>query len=223
MKEKHWIYGIENVIFDLGGVVITLDRDAAVRELQKLGLKEADEMLGLYRQEEPFLGLETGEKTTARFFDEIRAKCPGATDFQIQQAFNSFLIEIPGKRLEMLRRMRLAGFRTFVLSNTNPVMYNSWIARAFRAEGGTVNDYFDGIVVSFQELTCKPDPVIFERVVQRYGLEPRTTLMLDDSDANCRAAASVGLHALKVGSTPDDDMLAICDLLLESRQQLLDE
>ncbi len=33
--------------------------------------------------------------------------------------------------------------------------------------------------------------------------------MLDDSQANCEAARSVGLQAIKIGSTPDDDMLAV--------------
>ena len=41
--------------------------------------------------------------------------------------------------------------------------------------------------------------------------------MLDDSDANCRAAAEVGLHALRVGKGEGDDMLAICRLILDSR------
>ncbi|MDE6559373.1 MAG: HAD family phosphatase [Muribaculaceae bacterium] len=211
------LQNIENIIFDLGGVVIDLDRDRAVAALTKLGLKEADEMLGLYRQEEPFLGLETGRVTAGEFFDLLREKCPGATDTLLTDAFNQFLVRIPVERLEMLRRLRMAGYRIFVLSNTNPVMYNSWIANAFRAEGGSINDYFDGIVASFQELTCKPDPAIFSTVARRYGLNPAATLMLDDSDANCRSAAGVGMHALRVGSTPGDDMLAICHLLLRSR------
>lgn len=220
MENQNWVQGIENVIFDLGGVVIDLDRDRAVRALETLGLKDADDMLGLYRQKEPFLGLETGRVKAGEFFDLLREQCPGATDTMLTTAFNEFLVDIPVERLEMLRRMRMAGYRIFVLSNTNPVMYNSWIASAFRKESGTINDYFDGIVTSFQELTCKPDPEIFATVLRRYGLDPACTLMLDDSDANCRAAAGVGMHALRVGRTRGDDMIAICTLLLDSRNAL---
>lgn len=215
--DAQWIAGVENVVFDLGGVVIDLERERAVAALEALGLEGANEMLGLYKQEEPFLGLETGRMTAGEFFDLLREKCPGATDRMLTDAFNQFLIRIPEERLEMLRRMRMAGYRIFVLSNTNPVMYNSWIAKAFRAEGGSINDYFDGIVVSFQELTCKPDPAIFTTVMRRYGLNPSATLMLDDSDANCRAAASVGMHALRVGAEPGSDMVSICEMLLGSR------
>lgn len=213
-----WIYNINNVIFDLGGVVVDLDRDRAVRALEKLGLKDADEMLGLYGQKEPFYGLETGERPAGEFFDIMRSRMrPGVTDKDITEAFNEFLVDIPVARLAMLRRMRMAGFRIFVLSNTNPVMFNTWLDRAFRQEGGTINDYFDGIVVSYEELMCKPDVAIFETLMKRYGLNPSETLMLDDSEKNCRAAAEAGAHAFQVGKTADDDMLAICGALLEAK------
>lgn len=214
-----WIYSIKNVIFDLGGVVIDLDRDRAVRALEELGLESADEMLGLYGQKEPFYGLETGERSTGDFFDLLRSKMkPGVTDTMITDAFNQFLVKLPAKRLEMLRRMRMAGYRIFMLSNTNPVMYLTWIDRAFRQEGGSVNDYFDGIVVSFQELMCKPNVDIFKTLMRRYGLNPSETLMLDDSEKNCRAAAEAGAHAFQVGKTDQDNMLAVCGALLETRE-----
>lgn len=212
-----WIYKIRNVIFDLGGVVIDLDRDRAVRALEKLGLEGANEMLGLYGQQQPFLGLETGETPAGEFFDIMRSRMKeGVTDKEITSAFNEFLVKLPVKRLEMLRRMRLAGYRIFMLSNTNPVMFNSWIDRAFRQEGGSVNDYFDGIVVSYEELMCKPDVKIFETLMRRYGLNPSETLMLDDSEKNCRAAAEAGAHAFCIGKSDKDDMMAICGALLEA-------
>ncbi len=221
-QERHWIESIENVVYDLGGVVIDLDRMRAVEGLESLGIKGADEILGQYEQKEPFLSLETGRIKTGPFFDELRSIAvsngfSAPTDTQLADAFNRFLVRLPKERLETLRKMRMAGFRIFVLSNTNPIMYNSWIDEAFRAEGGNINDYFDGIVASFQEGTCKPDPTIFETVMRRYALNPSKTLMLDDSEANCRAAASTGMHALQVGATPETDMIAISNLLLSTR------
>ncbi|MDE6638249.1 MAG: HAD family phosphatase [Muribaculaceae bacterium] len=212
---------IKNVIFDLGGVVIDLDRDRAVRALEELGLDGADDMLGLYGQKEPFFGLETGELPTGDFFDLLRSRMqPGVSDVQITDAFNKFLVRLPLERLEMLRRMRKGGFRIFMLSNTNPVMYLTWIDRAFRQEGLTVNDYFDGIVVSFQELMCKPNVAIFETLMRRYGLVPSETLMLDDSEKNCKAAEEAGVHAFQVGKSMDDDMLAVCTALLNAKGKL---
>lgn len=205
---------VKNIIFDLGGVVIDLRREDAVKALVKIGLKDADSMLGLYRQEQPFLGLETGMLTTGEFYETIRSVCRGATDIDITDAFNRFLVDIPEERLERLRLLREKGYRLFVLSNTNPVMYNSRIAMLFRKEGLTINDYFDGIVASFQELTCKPDPEIFSTLIRRYGLAPEETVMLDDSEANCEAARGIGLTALQVGSDPGSDMMALTEQFL---------
>lgn len=210
------IRGAKNIVFDLGGVIIDLKRELAVARLQALGLKEADRMLGLYRQEEPFLGLETGHTTVGIFFDHIRSLCPGASDTDITDAFNAFLVALPPARLQRLRELRNAGYRLFVLSNTNPLMFHSWIADAFRQEGLTIHDYFDGVVASFEELTCKPDVELFSRVLTRYGLEGKETVMLDDSAANCEAARQAGMLAVKVGTSPDSDMLYITSCLLRN-------
>ncbi|MDE5839717.1 MAG: HAD family phosphatase [Muribaculaceae bacterium] len=218
MIEK--IHDIQNVIFDLGGVVIDLDRDRAVHALEQLGLNDADDILGLYGQKEPFFGLETGERSTSEFFDILRSRMnPGVTDTEITEAFNQFLVRLPAERLAMLRRLRESGFHIFMLSNTNPVMYLTWIDRAFRQEGLTVNDYFDGIVVSFQELTCKPDVEIFKTLMRRYGLNPSQTLMLDDSEKNCLAAEKAGARSFRVGKNKDDDMLAVGKALLRVKNQ----
>ncbi len=206
---------IKNIIFDLGGVVIDLKREKAVEALEAIGFSGANEMLGLYRQQEPFLSLETGHCTVAEFFDSIRAGIDGeVSDVSIQNALNEFLRGMPVERLQAIRKLRDKGYRLFVLSNTNAMMFHSWIEEKFTQEGMRVNDYFDGIVTSFQEGTCKPDPELFRTVLRRYRLNPEETLMLDDSEANCNAAESVGMKARKVGSTPADDMLAITAELL---------
>lgn len=194
------ITGIKNLIFDLGGVIIDLRRENAVDRLKAIGIADADELLGLYRQEGPFLKLEIGEMTPAQFFDALRKKCrPGTTDADIERAFNAFLTGLPEERLRMLRGLRERGFRVFALSNTNAVMYNSWIKDAFRAEGLGIDDYFEGVIASFREGVCKPDEEIFRIALRRYGLDPEETLMLDDSAANCEAARRTGMRAMEVG------------------------
>lgn len=143
---------IENIIFDLGGVVINLKRDCAVENLRLLGISDAGKLLGEYAQKGTFLKLETGEIKSSEFYDDLMALAsPGTTATQIRDAFERFLLDIPIERLRTLRELREAGYRLFVLSNTNPIMYHHWIEDHFRQEGLTVNDYFDGIVVSFQE------------------------------------------------------------------------
>lgn len=207
---------IKNVIFDLGGVVIDLQRENAVEALSKLGIKDAEELLGEYSQKGPFLKLETGEMTSAEFYDLMLEKCEGSVScIQIRDAFEKFLVEIPWERLKMLESLKAKGYRIFALSNTNPIMFNHWIDRNFKKDGKTINDYFEGIVASFEEGVCKPDPVIFKNLIERYGLNPEETLMLDDSEKNVMAAESVGLKAVKIEPEGKNSFKSVCASLLE--------
>lgn len=208
---------LKNIIFDLGGVVIDLQRIKAVEALEKLGITDAPALLNDYEQKGPFLLLETGEISSSDFYDLLLPKCaPGTTCCDIREAFEQFLRDLPVERLRLIEKLREKGYRLYVLSNTNPVMYNHWIEDAFRKDEKTINDYFDGIVVSFQERRCKPDPEIFKNLVKRYNLNPSETLMLDDSQANVDSAKSVGLKAVKVEPTGTRSFVNICNSLLNS-------
>lgn len=202
---------IKNIIFDLGGVVIDLQRQRAVEALEKLGVKDASDLLGEYSQHGPFLKLETGEITSSELFDELLPKCKeGTTCRDISDAFEEFLLDIPVERLRMLEELRKKGYKLYVLSNTNPIMFNHWIDRAFKQDGKTINDYFDGIVASFQEGTCKPDPRIFRNLIKRYGLNPEETVMLDDSQKNLESARSVGLHTCLIEAEGENTFSTVC-------------
>lgn len=212
---------IKNIIFDLGGVVIDLDRSKAVAALSALGIPDVNTLLGLYRQEGAFFKLETGHCSASEFFDCLRrmavdAGAEAPTCRQIDKAFGEFLLGIPIQRLRRLRELREAGYRVYALSNTNPVMFHSQIAEFFRSEGLQTRDYFDGMVLSFEEGTCKPDEKIFQRLLRRYALEPEHTLMLDDGPANCEAARKAGMKALQVELPGGRDMMRITDDLLRS-------
>lgn len=191
--------GIKNVVIDLGGVMIDLDRDRCVRAFERLGLNGVDRMLGLYRQEEPFLSVETGRIPVSEFYDGLRSMTGrDVSDRDFELAFEEFLVALPVERLAALRAMRARGLRLYMISNTNSVMYDGWIKRAFMQEGMRVGDYFDGIVTSFAEGVCKPDPRLFETVLRRYGLEASESLLLDDSEANCEAARRLGMEAIRI-------------------------
>jgi len=207
---------IDNVIFDLGGVLIDLRRERAIEALVRLGIDDADRLLGLYRQEGPFLQLETGEISAARFFDLLLAKAkPGTSAEDIEDAFNRFLIDLPPYRLDLLMSLRKMGKRVYALSNTNAVMYNSWIKRAFSRCGYKIHDYFDGIVTSFEEGRCKPDVEIFRTVLRRFALHPGKTVLLDDSKDNCLAAQETGMRTFLIdNSIPGSSVRAIVNGIL---------
>ena len=189
---------IKNLLFDLGGVIMDIDRDRCVEAFKELGMANADEFLGVYGQKGDFLALERGEITPEEFRDRLRPYFrPGLTDAEMDAAFCRFLIGIPRHRLEALRRLRKR-FGIYLLSNTNAIMWHSKIAEEFRQEGLEMADYFDGIVASFEVNAYKPDAEIFEKTAQICGICPEETLFFDDSERNCEAARACGYQAVHV-------------------------
>lgn len=186
---------IDNVVFDLGGVVIDIDRDRCVRHLEAVGLPRAAALLDLYRQQGDFLDLEQGRISAAQFYDALRRDCtnPSVSDHTLEEALCSFITGLPVRRLKAIRMLRRMGKRTFVLSNTNPILYHSVIDRLFRQESLAIADYFDGIIASFAEKVCKPDKEIFRILLRRYSLDASRTLFIDDSRVNTEAAGQCGI------------------------------
>ena len=189
---------IKNLLFDLGGVIMNINRDRCVDALKALGLAEADDMLGIAAQKGSFGQLEAGKISPEEFRDDIRVRIGRpVSDAEIDNALNRFLLGIPGQRLQALRELR-RHYGVYMLSNTNPIMWNSFIAGQFRQEGLEINDYFDGIVTSFESKCMKPSAHIFDHAAETLKIKPSETLFLDDAEVNCRAAETLGWHAALV-------------------------
>ena len=77
-------------------------------------------------------------------------------------------------------------------------MWRGVIANEFGKEGLRREDYFDGIVTSFDARCAKPDQRIFRYSAEVLGIEPAETLFFDDSQANVDAALACGFQAVFV-------------------------
>ena len=190
---------IKNLLFDLGGVIVDIRRESCVEAFESLGLKDADSYFGDYAQTGVFMQIEDGSISVDGFHAYLRERLPeGVTDKQIDEAFQKFIIGIPVRRLEQLRQLRDRGFGIYLLSNTNPIMWDGVLAENFRKEGRERADYFDGMVTSFEAGCAKPDAAIFRRVVEDCHIKPEETLFFDDSEANVEAARALGFNAVHV-------------------------
>ncbi len=199
---------IRNILFDLGGVIMDIDKNRCVKAFQNLGFAEIGEFLGDYAQKGPFADLESGRIDAAEFRRLIRPHLPeGTTDLAIDRALCEFLIGIPERRLVALRELRRQGLGVYMLSNTNPIMWNSKIGEEFGREGLRREDYFDGIVTSFEARSMKPVPEIFNYAAEQLGITPAETLFLDDGEANVRAAEALGWNAALVRPGVEFDAL----------------
>ncbi len=91
----------------------------------------------------------------------------------------------------ILDDLRGRGLRLYALSN--------WSAETFPLARPRFPflDWFDGILISGEARLTKPDPRIFAHLLERFALEPETTVFIDDSEVNVRAAANAGLVPIR--------------------------
>ena len=62
---------MKNIIFDMGGVLITLGHERAIQRFQQIGISDAANLLDPYMQGGPFGALEQGDISVEEFIDEM--------------------------------------------------------------------------------------------------------------------------------------------------------
>jgi 2-haloacid dehalogenase len=92
--------------------------------------------------------------------------------------------------VEILRALKGNGVPCYALTNMEAETY------PLRLERFPFLGWFDGTVVSGREGVAKPEPAIFTRLLERFGLPSRTTLMIDDTEENLDAASELGMQTL---------------------------
>jgi 2-haloacid dehalogenase len=92
--------------------------------------------------------------------------------------------------LHILRDLKDAGHPLYGLTNWSHETFP--IARARYDFFG----WFDGIVVSGEEGTIKPDPKLYETLLERYDIDPSRAIFIDDNKVNVEAAEALGIHGI---------------------------
>ena len=97
--------------------------------------------------------------------------------------------EIPGTA-DVLRELHARGDRLLVLSNMPSEV---WTPLTERFDWFTL---FEGWVVSGDEKVVKPDPAIYRILIERFGVDPSTSVFIDDREENVEAARALGFDAI---------------------------
>jgi 2-haloacid dehalogenase len=90
----------------------------------------------------------------------------------------------------VLAELKAAGIRCYCLSNMEADTF------AVRSGRFPFIAWFDGHVISGIEGVVKPDPQIFQILLDRYCLTPEATIFIDDSPHNVEAARALGINGM---------------------------
>ncbi len=188
---------IKNIVFDLGGVIMTLDPAEALRRFKALGLSDAERYLDAYTQSGIFGNLEEGKITA----EDFRSKLSSLTGHELtfdecKHAWLGYRKDVPQRNLDLLKELRAKGYRLILLSNTNPFMMDWALSSEFDGKGSSLNDYFDALYLSYRLGIMKPAPDFFGQVLDNENILPEETLFVDDGPRNVEAAGKLGFMTM---------------------------
>ena len=187
---------IKNIAFDLGGVVLALSYEQAVRRFEEIGLADARQRLDAFEQKGIFGNLESGRITAEDFRREL-SKLVGKelTAEDCSWAWHGYVDYVPKRNLEAIQSLRARGYKVCLLSNTNPFMMQ-WADKDFDGEGHPISYFFDAMYLSYECKVMKPRREIFEQMLEGQQARPEETLFVDDGPRNVEAAAALGMQTL---------------------------
>lgn len=194
--------GIKNLLFDFGGVIVSINKENAVNRFKEIGFDEIEDYLGEFRQKGIFLDIEEGTISREEFykvFRELSGK--EVSDRDIDSGWLAFLDGIPQYKLDLLKELK-GKYNLYLLSNTNPIIMEWAHSKTFSPIGETLSDYFDDTFMSYKIGHTKPSNESFEAVIAA-GINPKETLFLDDGQSNLDAAQKFGFKTYLVDQTED--------------------
>lgn len=186
--------GIENIILDLGGVIINLNQELTAKAFQQLFPTNHNLILEDSKALQLFENYETNQVSTAEFLQFFKTFNPFINENQIIAAWNKMLLDIPFERIDLIKKLSKI-YNVFLLSNTNELHYQT-IEKQYQniSKEGVFESLFKKAYLSYRIGLRKPNQEIFENLLFDAHLKPENTLFIDDSLEHINAASTLGIR-----------------------------
>ena len=201
----------KNVIFDIGGVMVDFDpKDFLLERFCNAAVEEK-----VYRLT---FGSETWQKLDAGLCSRYEgsqamlaaARAEGCA-FEVQEVLENWtsILRIRRRMVELVRRLKNHGYCVYYLSNLPEDILPLLMRRG-------LDGVFDGGVASCDVHINKPDPRIYQCLLDKYGLTAGECIFIDDSRANVQTAFQLGMNSIQMRDSVDTLVrsLATCNVTL---------
>ncbi len=187
---------LENIIFDLGAVVLEW-KPAAIAERFTADVQLQEKLVSGVFTHQDWLDMDRGVLSEDDVVDRVveRLQLPVVSVRELFTITRESLQVIPETE-RLIEEAYNAGLNLYCLSNMSVENY------AYLQPRFDFFERFQGIVISGHEHLIKPDPNIFTLILERYSLNPASTLFIDDSAQNVAAAENRGIEAVQFFGTP---------------------
>lgn len=193
---------IKNVIFDLGNVVVKLKWDIVINKYTQ---NENDKKIlqDVIFNSDEWSKLDEGTIEKENAISIMLSKLPENLHFAclgIMKDWQEGLI-LNYQTLDFIKNLKEKGYKTYILSNA-PLDIPEFLTR------NSLNQYFDGKIISAEEKIAKPNKKIYELILNRFDLNPEESLFLDDKKENIDAAINCRINGYIFDYNKFDEFLS---------------
>jgi putative hydrolase of the HAD superfamily len=185
----------------MGRVVLWFDNNVFLRKLADRAARPFDEIKALVHGDLELIrrfdgGAVTPDGFHARIMALAGANMPYGDFYEI---YNDIFTPNP-PAIEVLSRVKRAGYKTLLLSNTDPERFG-FVRRRFPEIL-----FFDHVVLSYELKLLKPDPAIYLAAARLARSAPAECVFIDDMEENVQGAVAAGFAGVLY--RPETDLAA---------------
>ena len=183
-----------NIIFDLGYVLIEWNKEKILSKICKNDL-EYNLFNQFVFQSNLWIDLDNGkislEFLENQLIDEMGHQYQDQIHELVWNWFN--YVDLYDEVYELIKQLKKKNFQIYVLSNTSSIFHillDSVLSK--------VSSVLDGYVISCEVKMMKPQKEIYLSLVNKYQLDIKDCIFLDDLEENVEAARTLGIKAFQI-------------------------
>lgn len=187
----------KNIIFDLGAVIINITPETVVNAFKSAYKGDFELKYTRLVASGIFEDYEIEKVNSTEFLATIYEALDRQVSLEeIEIIWNKMLLDIPKKRIEILQKQKEIK-NTFLCSNTNEIhidVINKYIKDEFQING--LEPLFHKVYLSYKLGVRKPNPEIFQLILDENKLIPADTLFIDDRTEHIATANKLGIKTI---------------------------
>ncbi|MCS3426172.1 putative hydrolase of the HAD superfamily [Rahnella sp. BIGb0603] len=181
-------------IFDMGNVIIDIDFKRVLGVWSHLSGTPLATLMERFSMGEVFQKHERGEISDEQFAADLCHEMGIALSFeQFSAGWQAIFVGLRPEVITVFKKLREEGHRVVVLSNTNRLHLDFWPQHYPEIEANT-----DTMYLSQNLGMRKPEPEIFQHVLEKEGFSASQAVFFDDVAENIEAARAAGIEAVWV-------------------------
>ena len=181
---------IDTIIFDVGRVLVNWDYESYLKRFA-FGPEKTKAITAATFESPYWRQFDRGILTPEEI---VKGFCSLASEYteEIKEVFahcEETITPLPYAE-SWVRSLKEKGYRLYILSNYSGDLFER------TKEKMPFLPYMDGTLFSYTCHLTKPEPEIYQHLIQKFSLTPDRCVFLDDTKANVEAAEQAGIHGI---------------------------